>query len=120
MGHARVRVDPTGKYVVWVTPLVDILGTGEHTHTDQFDGLVRNTIGLRKARDRATMRVNARKQGRRLPKQHGRPRQPSPEPYLRAKVLRANVKCRNAVIVHVIDRVLFPDMLNLEMYRKAE
>jgi len=100
----HTRVDNHGQYVVWAAPMFDLNGTSEHYHSDQFDGLMQRLARRRQARNTA----HAKSLKIRRPQ--------SPELYLRARVTKANVKCAGGTIIHVVDRVMFPDEFNEDKY----
>lgn len=93
------------------------MGTGEHTHSDEFDGLLRSNALKRRALRETNARVGGRGGSQR--RRQGRVRPPSPEPYFRSRVIKANIRCRNAVILHIVDRIFFPDTVNMEVYESV-
>lgn len=100
----HTRVNNRGQYVVWAAPMFDRDGTSEHYHNDQFDGLLRRIARRRQARNTAnakSVRI-------------ARPQ--SPELYLRAKIVKANVECAGGTILHLVDRVMFPDEFAEDKY----
>ena len=100
----HTRVNNRGQYSVWAAPMFDRHGTSEHNHNDQFDGLMQRLARRRRARNTA----NARSTRAIRPQ--------SPELYLRANVSKANVECEGGTILHLVDRVMFPDEFNEDKY----
>jgi hypothetical protein len=91
--------------------MFDRAGTSEHTRTDEFEGLIRRNAMKRRARDpfRSATRPMM-------------PRLGSPVPQMRAKVLKQNIRCAGGTVLHLVDRILFPDefAMNDRVFSKAE